>query len=545
MSASSKVLPNSSPKTEWTLGDLIDFELLVDADKKADPQEVMQRNDRIREEIAAELSKEQLDDLVTDSAANRRWWLHRWLQRRNALEYKDSESVGVVVMACLSTVGVGLALLGAVLGFSSLFGLMAAPKVIDVPMVVLIYLGPQLILLVLVIWGLLRKKFGWASPAPPLLLNLLSRVVGRLFKWLGPRVEDSVRSNDTLVRYEAGASLIIGRSKLRSEAFEWPLIHLIQRAGALFSGAIAVGMFVVCVFAHFNFGWSSSWDKVDSKRVYHITRSIALPWAWLLPEGTGFPSLEQVENSRTFRDESALPASFPRLSSWWIFLCLTLFTYAFIPRMLLLWYSMHKGRQALTNETFADLRSVVLFRSLAKPRLQRTVSGAPSKPVGGPVAKPNQTVGPVVEDLPNQIPAAHCEVFTEQEFTEDQQQEITSMIGHQLNLNVSSYQYVYSSSDRQKSLARLAQLDWADGTPQVLFLYRADDPVVASLRTFVEQCLVQIGVHGHLIFGLIGQVDALDEPAQPDDVAAWSEYADRLKRKNPNVEVEVLSGQAS
>lgn len=536
--------PNSALRTDWTLGDLIDLELLLDGDRKADPEEVTQRNDRIRGELADSLSKEHLAELEVDTPVNRRWWLHQWLKRRLRSESTTGESVGDVLMSVMTTVGTGLALLGAGLGLSSLLGLLAAPTVIDVPVAILVYLGPQLVLLALLIWGLMLQNFGWASPSPPLLLNILSRLVGRLFKSLLPRVEDAVRSDETLARYEAGVNLIIGRSKLRSEALEWPLIQLAQRAGASFAGAIAVGMFVMCVFSHFNFGWGSTSPQIDGKRIYSTVRVIALPWSWLLRERVGYPSLEQVEKSRTFRDQHQLPDGFPRLSSWWIFLCLTLFTYAFVPRVLLLWYSVWKGRQALANEAFRDRRCDALFRSLAKPRLQRTVSEKGPAPVGGAVAMPDPSTDTEAV-TPNQIPPAHCEVLTEQELTGAQKQAIASRIGHLLALNVSSFQYVYSSSERRQSLARLADLDWADGTPRVLFLYRADDPVVAGLRTFVEQCLDLIGVQGHLLFGLIGRVDDLDELIDPEDTAAWSEYADRLKRKNPNVEVEILSGKAT
>jgi len=529
----------SQPNTEWTLADLIDFELLLDADKNADSKEVAQRNVKIRHELSQKVPAEQLKELEKDTVPNRRWWLHQWQQRRQALESDQDESIGTIIISTLATVGAILSVLGAALGLSSLFGLMAAPKVIHVPLTLLIYLGPQLILLALLLWALLRQKFGWASPAPPLTLNLLSRLVERLFLWLGPRVQKQMHSSDKWNRYEAGVSLIIGRTKLRSEALEWPLIQLAQRAGVSFAAAIAVGMFVIGKVDHFNFGWSSTSPWVDGKRVHKIVQVISFPWSWLLPEGVGYPSLEEIEKSQTFRDQHTLPKEFPRLSSWWIFLCLTLFTWACLPRMILLWYSQHRGRRSLAMEAFSDRRSDALFRSLAKPRLERTVSPLRPDPVSGqePIASgPNETGHRTV------IPAAHCEVFTEQELSPAQQEQVTLRINHQLNLQVSSFQNIYRSGDRKKCLVRLSELEWADGTTRVLFLYPADDPVVASLKAFVDQCLDQIGSQGHLLFGLIGRIDDLDEAVQPDDAAAWIEYANLLKRKNPNVEVEILSG---
>lgn len=528
----------SAPR--WALADLIDFELFVEEDSKADPTELERRDAGIREKVVDLLPESEKRRFESNSPENRRWWLHHWVIARREGQCSETESAGLVVEDGLAWMARALGIFGVVLGFFSLLGLLAASKVIDVPLVLMVYLAPQVLLLVFALTTFVRQRFGWSSRTPSVFLAVFSRMLSRPFGFLGARAGGTLQNHEQLARYDAGMRLILGRGKLRREALGWPLLCLLQKAAAYFSAAVVFGMVVVCIFAHFNFGWGSTWNKVDAGVVHWIVGIFAKPWAWLFPEGIGYPTLDEIRLSQTFRNHS-LPESFPVLSSWWIFLCLSLFTYACVPRFLLLAYSRWRSRRALDGETFQDHRSDRLFRRLAEPQLTRTVSQDDPDEIGGE-GKPTRTSVPDQEMLPGgAVPPSYCEIYTELELNPQEQEEVRVKIEQRLRLGVHSINSIYSQKDQKEGLRRLAALKWEDGIPRVLFLYRACDPISANVRYLANEFLQRIGTQGCLVFGLVGKSSLFSNPAEPEDVQIWSQYADRLKTINPNVEIEILT----
>ncbi len=72
----------SEENIEWTLADLIDFEILLDEDTKTDYTELSERDGDIRRELITGLSDAECNALQQDTPENRRRWLHQWLQVR-------------------------------------------------------------------------------------------------------------------------------------------------------------------------------------------------------------------------------------------------------------------------------------------------------------------------------------------------------------------------------------------------------------------------------------------------------------------------------
>ncbi len=525
----------------WTLPDLIDYELLMEEDEAVEalPHQIKERDERIRKRVISTCGQEQVDQRGQSSPANRRWWLYNWLQFRRRKDRATGESIGEVLDSSLSSAAALFAFAGFVVGLISLLGLLAVPVAIHVPMVLLIYLGPQILLILFAVFTFLRQRYGWTSGSPALARLVGAKVVAPLFRWLASRAEEKVGHREQAHQLRAGIGLIVGRGRLHREALGWPLLCLFQWAGLLFALAVAFGMLIVAQVAHFNFGWSSTNQALTPEVVHGIAKTMALPWSWFLAEGTGYPSLEEVRLSQVFRGQP-LGEAFPYLSSWWIFLFLSLFTYSCVPRACLLVYSRWRARRALAREFFTDRRSDSLFRRLALPGHRKTVIAPnpvlPSGESSHPMANPAEGESP-----PERIPSDHCLVLTDVEFAAPAQISVKERIAKQLQLNVFAIHQAYSPGEQEACIALLHRSMWEDGTPRILLLHRGCAPIVGGLRRFIDGCLDAIGSDGHLIFGLGGKSDFLSDAIDPEDVKLWKEFANKLKRKHTNVEVEVLT----
>lgn len=124
-------------------------------------------------------------------------------------------------------------------------------------------------------------------------------------------------------------------SKVYSSAFFWPILILAQVFG-LFTALSSLAFTLMRVaFTDLAFGWQSTLDTAPGK-IHAIAALMSSPWSWFLGEGLGFPDSASVAGSRMVLKEGMMSLSTPDLASWWPFLCLCIFFYAFIPRLILL-----------------------------------------------------------------------------------------------------------------------------------------------------------------------------------------------------------------
>ncbi len=538
----------STPKqTRWGLADIIDYELLLEADTKADPteqQQIAQRDSSIRQQLLEQLGEAERKSREHDSIQNRRWWLHQWVRIRSDSGKTEEPSIGEATVSGLGTLAWVFGFIGFVLGLISLFGLLAAPVVVQVPVVLLIYLGPQVLFVLIAVLIFMRQRISGYVHSPPVLQFLASRLLTPLVEKMASRSSDRLAGDDRTLQVRAALGLVLGRGRLHREALAWPLISAIQRMALSFSLAVAVGMLVIAQVSHFNFGWASTNNAINAELVHAVSKGMATPWARIHPEGQGFPTLEEIKRSQTFRSQP-LPTDFPVLSSWWCFLVLSLFTYACVPRALLLGYSLHRQHRALACETFQDRRSDKLYRQLARPSLTHIAGDQ------GPASWDDDT-GSNSNVIPGNnggsktmAPASACFVFTEMVLPAPDQQSVKERLAQRLGFVVFDFLQAYSPDQQEAARGKLKQTEWRDGIPRVVLLYRSSDPIVANVRYFCKACLDIIGGEGHLIVALVGGSRLLFEPADDEDVAVWREYLDTLKQGFPNAELEILTDSNS
>jgi hypothetical protein len=365
-----------STRVTWTLADLVDFEVQLARDvvhqDEPDIQRIEQRDRRIGRDIARQSPPPTANPVEQSRRFLFRSWLHHRLQQTPST---TDISPGSATALTLTLSSLSLALFGFLSGKAVLLvvltgaGLGLAP---DEPVNVLFYLItciiPQVLLTLAAVGLMLTHGKVSLRTSPAALRGLLALVIRPVFAWLLGKLWHSFEGEK---RQEMAAAMgwLRGRTISHADALRWPLISLLHSFALGYATAILLGSLLSVQIWHQTFAWQTTVQAYTPERVHRVIQIIALPWSWALPEGTGYPTLDDVAATRFHRHQD--PATLPpdATASWWLFVVLAAFTYGFLPRLLLLLWGKWKLRSALARERFDTLALDPLYERLAQPNV--------------------------------------------------------------------------------------------------------------------------------------------------------------------------------
>ncbi|MEA2083203.1 MAG: DUF2868 domain-containing protein [Thermodesulfobacteriota bacterium] len=355
---------NAEISLPWTLGDIADYEYLLYCDLDGDEDYLHKRDRHIFLEWSGKAKKSQTFE-DADKASLFRFWLEN--RRWKMVNAEKSLLPGPSVTRAM----VGLQTLVTLLGLLSGFGLVKnllhyegnLPSNVSYYFLLVILL--QLFLLILIVLTPVIMR----TLAVGQLYQNLSLVVGILrpvFNWLSEKAYFSrlkLIPEEKRLKMMGWKDEMATRIPLYNQATRWKLASVIQRFGIAFNLAAIITFSVTIGFSDRAFGWQSTIDVADDT-VYHICRNLALPWGWFVGEGTGYPSLEQIEGTRVIRSMGSAHLAAGNLHSWWPFLILATTFYGFLPRLLLALWIRRKIKTVFSILSFNDYESDKLYRRL-------------------------------------------------------------------------------------------------------------------------------------------------------------------------------------
>jgi Protein of unknown function (DUF2868) len=194
---------------------------------------------------------------------------------------------------------------------------------------------------------------------------------------------------------EYTASLIQMRNREYRFVFFWPFFLLSSFFATAFSaGALGGTLFRVAV-SDMAFGWQSTL-MTASDRIHDALSVISLPWSWFVPASLAYPNLEQIEGSRILLKEGIASLATKDLVSWWPFLCLGIFFYAVLPRLILILLGGMAQRRAVDQFDFERPRFKKLLIRMQSPIMDIRFDEAPVSRAG----RQNPPADPSVADVP-------------------------------------------------------------------------------------------------------------------------------------------------
>jgi hypothetical protein len=311
------------------LADLVEVAVALERERAADrPRGALHRRDR---EIGRALAG------LRDRPERQ---LPAWARRIAEAERAGSTepSVGQRVLRAQRAAAVVIVLAGLLLGWAVATAVFwyDGTHPVNVIHVLAVFVGLQLVLLLLLVLAAAKRDLAWFSPA---------RLLGMATRLLPEPMREAIAP-------------AIGTAEAHHRVFarvqKWTLLQWAQLLAIAFNiGAIACYLRLV-FFSDLAFAWSTT-VRVEVETVHAICGFLALPWAWGLPDAV--PSLELVRWTQYYRLEEARlglagtrsgeavdPAEF---GGWWPFVLMAIVVYGLFPRAVAYGVTVWRQRAAI------------------------------------------------------------------------------------------------------------------------------------------------------------------------------------------------------
>ncbi len=365
-------------KPKWTLGDLLDLEFFFQADeslRRKEGAEALRKRDRI-------IYLSRIAPRLTGVDPHPTLFVKEWLLvRRHGERQAAEEDVPSILpsrmwqefsflFACFALVFGLVTGLGLAAGFLVYTG----KSPLNVSAFLGLFVLLQLFFILLQAIFLLIRFAKRARPQPLLISSLLWQAFTSVANLLRNRAQ-----NKMLARQRLELNALLGRVKSRrDQAGLWifPPFLAIQLAGIGFNLAVLGATLAKVVFSDMAFGWQSSLP-LSAHQIASVAHFLALPWAWFLPEGLGFPSLAQVEGSQIILKDGMYHLATQNLVSWWPFLCMAITVYGLLPRIILFAAGTIRQRQLLNK---LELNSPEVRRLLERMTMAQIETGGTAVP---------------------------------------------------------------------------------------------------------------------------------------------------------------------
>ena len=388
------------------LKDIIDLDYLLSLDDQRDSAEEKEETLERDREIFTQLDPAGLDQAgqnqtgldpggVTDTAL-----LFSWLEYRRLVFFHEAGEgprallPGRVFSSLYRWIVYVLVILGFLSGISMAYSFLAyhGTRPINVTIFFTLFIFLPVLLFSLALFVLAGRFFTERTknrePRHSIVHILLS---GFFFKGF-PKILKKIRpmGEKGMETIEYTASLIRMRNREYRLVFFWPFFVLSSFFAAAFSAGALGGILFRVAISDMAFGWQSTL-LTASDRIHEALAVISLPWSWFVSGTLVHPSLEQIEGSRILLKEGITTLATKDLVSWWPFLCLGIFFYAVLPRLMLILLGYMAQKRAVGQFDFERPRFKKLLVRMQSPIMDIRFDETPVSLAGqqNPLADPS------------------------------------------------------------------------------------------------------------------------------------------------------------
>jgi hypothetical protein len=540
-------------RVNWSLADLIDLEILLAEDERLvedSGREGLEERDR---RLATRILGRAGTETPEPRAEDRRRWFHEWLrlrreQRWHGAEFTPGSAIAFGWALCGWLLGVAGFICGKAVWWVGISGTALRGSSADAPVNVWFFLltcvAPQTAF-ALVATGLMLMSGRWWRPDwPPLIRGLFAWVARPLLSRVARKL-GGVTNRKELHGLQGLMGLARGRSGARAEAFKWPLIGTIHGFALGYALAVVTGTLLSVQVWHQTFAWQTTVSAYTPERVHRLAAVLALPWSWAAGEGTGFPSLESVQQTRLGRHQH--PATIPETASaqWWLFVLFCTVAYGVAPRAGLLVWSRWRGRTALAREQFRGLRFDGLDERLMRGRVRW--EAPPDKAPEAGVASRRLQEGEHPMRAGSRSQPAECVVLIPQERSGGGLElAVTQWLHQRRRWETRALSIVEATvAGRVTAAGWVRAQELARSGRALVWVQEAFMPPTRELLGFLRDLRAAAGSGVALWVGLIGKPGAdteLGDPVEPIDARVWRHEVRSLADADTEAEAFVESG---
>ena len=494
------------------LSELVDLELQFLADRDADHQHLLRRDEAIARRL-----------LAGQEPASRHELFRGWLR---ALHTEPVPSPGERVQAVYRIVGLVLAFVALAAGAGTARVVLDydGTHPVNVVHFLAVFVFAQIALIALACASLL--PLGWLGRVRYGPLHELLRYVAYRQSGFGRRRGAAQRGG----RVAALAGHVGSLGSVYGRAERWVLLSLTQRTAFFFNVGALLACLYLIAFTDLAFAWSTTL-ALDADDMTRLLEVVALPWSW---SGVAVPTHELVEASRYFRKAGQYDAEL--LKEWWGFLIAALCTYGLAPRLLLWSLASWRARSARRRITLTHGDC-----ELAYERLTRSLHGwtAPADRDGAPVDDDVVPTESGAAELPGGRGLA-CTVLCWADVPASAHQ-AAELVAARFGWSAEA---VHAVGGRNGTAGRAdvvsAIAEEPDERPLVVLAESWEAPSRAITR-FLRQLRDAVGKRRPLVVALVGSHAGGWAPPEADDRELWAQRIRSLG--DPYLRVEAVIGE--
>lgn len=531
-------------KKLWSIADLVDLEFFFRQDDGRELDSLAARDRKIYTELPSALRGAEAVPSVL---------LRAWLcSRRKSLRKEAGESVlpGRVWQEVICFFYGTALLVGLFSGIGLAFSFLAysGREPVNVAAYFAVFVLVQALLFFLLVGtACFRKIQGRDLVEASLLYRLLRRLFAELLHKLTAsmyRKASHKISAETRLKWSSSAAGIRQLRQRYGPLFFRPFFLVVQTFGVSFNiGVLAATLFKV-IGADLAFGWQSTL-QVTPASVQELVHWIALPWS-LLPDPF-IPTLSQIEGSRLLLKEGIYHLVNADLTSWWPFLCLSVFCYGLLPRLLLLLIVSIRQHRNLTELDFQQgYFRQTLHRMLtpqvstaAREKGKSSVTGAEPASASSDESTvpelrhrmPQQENSSLEHSAPNS-PSAPLIVLIPDELLPDcPAEELARQVSIRLGyILTQTFPFWTLEQSEEEELVAVQKAGKEQKRTDVLVLLEAWQPPIQELFSWLGLLRRTLGPEPVIILALIGKPtsESILTPVQQQDMRIWQQKSAAL-----------------
>ncbi|MFO8085884.1 MAG: DUF2868 domain-containing protein [Desulfobacterales bacterium] len=527
-------------KNGWQIRDLIDLEYFL-GQKFREPIENKDA-DGINFERNAYLSFPD-HDRQADGSLYRKRLIRHWLEQRRKQEKEDSPSrialPGDAFAEVMNLIRILAAAIALVSGAGLTWSLLSyhGREPVNVFTCLWVLVVPQLLLLCILLLSAALHKMRILKSFKivyPMIAAFVLGILKKIGRFAQKRI-DADKANRLRETYG-----LLGKTRtVYGSVFFWPIFLLSQLFGIFFNIGILVSMFVKVVITDLAFGWQTTL-QLAPESILRFVEIVALPWSWLFSPPIAHPTITQISGSQMILKEGIYHLATGDLAAWWPFIFLTVFFYAFMPRLLLAAAGVYLKRRAIESIDFTHSECDRLVMRMKTPEVD-TVSkpyqikndvekkAVSHKPI---VQKADAALTPAIVMVPEEIFDQFSDSWIEKKLHDSLGMHATAIIAAKMNTEEDSEQLRQILSEKK---------DISVSFRTVIVQEAWQPPIKESIQWIKSLCTVTKDSIGTVI-ALVGKPAGDSDFAPPSDIdrMIWEQAISSLG--DPYIRVESLGG---
>lgn len=518
-------------KSPYTIDQIIDLEYFLHEDSLQTPEDLHLRDRKIARKILADTSGTQKTNQEL---------LSTWIQTRRIDEFKDENhsSPGTLFSRGQSLASTLISLKGFIVGLFAgwAFFTYAGTSPINVLQFLLFFVFSQLLVTGFLFIGLCVKKLLPGIKVPDTSFYLLYNLGKKLFIFINRKWFDSISgSKRESVRHAYG--IIKSKNQLYGSLFYWPIFSLAQLFGITFNIGLLATTFTKIITSDLAFGWQSTL-QLSSSAILKMVHLLSMPWSWLLPSGTGSPTLAEIAGSHIILKDGIYHLTTADLVAWWPFLLLCLITYGLLIRIVFYISARFMENRSLAGLDCSTPQCMSLLRRMQTPVVSTQAVAEPNEeltktvpPSHSPKPLPSSsTLLPQLLLIPGDIVDA-CDSGAISSFMQTKGCEV-----------VDRHQFMLGYDEDQQLLQTLRQRSWNKKEGVTIIMEAWMVPLVDFL-VFLKDLRLLSTPTTNIEVALTGEIhNALFTDVRPKDMEIWRKKIESIG--DPYIHLAPITGVA-